>query len=310
MPPDRGPRRPVGDPPTGRGAVRGILGAHPPRPPEEPVIAAPDADRPTVLQLADVTLRRGAKEILCGIDLEVRAGEHWAVLGPNGAGKSTVLSLCGANQHPTSGTVRVLGHQLGRIDVQSLRRLIGHVNPRHTLHSPLTVEQVVLTGLTGTADLPRRWEPAADELALTHELLAQVGMGAKAQERWPTLSQGERGRVLIARALVGRPRLLLLDEPTTGLDLAAREQLLTAIDDVVTERPDTATVLVTHHLEELPRSTSHAALVRDGRLTAAGPIDEALTSAAVSEAFDHPIEVHRTAGRWHASAGERAARVG
>ncbi|WP_301799186.1 ABC transporter ATP-binding protein [Nocardioides sp. ChNu-153] len=257
-----------------------------------------------------MTLRRGAKEILCGIDLEVRAGEHWAVLGPNGAGKSTVLSLCGANQHPTSGTVRVLGHQLGRIDVQSLRRLIGHVNPRHTLHSPLTVEQVVLTGLTGTADLPRRWEPAADELALTHELLAQVGMGAKAQERWPTLSQGERGRVLIARALVGRPRLLLLDEPTTGLDLAAREQLLTAIDDVVTERPDTATVLVTHHLEELPRSTSHAALVRDGRLTAAGPIDEALTSAAVSEAFDHPIEVHRTAGRWHASAGERAARVG
>lgn len=254
-----------------------------------------------VLRLDDVHLRRNGTDILAAVDLEVRAGEHWAFLGANGAGKSSILSLCGANAHPTSGTVSVLGHRLGRIDVQTLRRMIGHVNPRHNLTSPLTVEQVVHTGLTGSADLPRRWEPSADEVARTHDLLATVGMSDRAGDRWQTLSQGQRGRVLIARALVGRPRLLLLDEPATGLDLAARELLLRVLDEVAATSAGTATVLVTHHLEELPRSTSHAALVRDGTVVAAGPIDEVLTSAHVSDAFRHPIEVHRTHGRWSAT---------
>lgn len=257
--------------------------------------------RPPVLELAGVTLRRAGKEILHGIDLRVEAGEHWAVLGPNGAGKSTVLSLCGANQHPTTGTVHVLGHRLGRIELQALRRMIGHVDPRHRVASPLTVEQVVLTGLTGSADLPRRWEPTPDQAEHARELIASVGMGDRAGLRWPTLSQGERGRALIARALVGRPQLLLLDEPTTGLDLAARERFLTALDGVVAEEPATSTLLVTHHLEELPSTTSHAALLRDGAIVAAGPVDEVLTSAGVSEAFAHPIRVERTHGRWHAS---------
>ncbi|MDT9594008.1 ATP-binding cassette domain-containing protein [Nocardioides zeae] len=260
-----------------------------------------EAGAPPVLELEAVTLRRNGKELLGGVDLRVRQGEHWAVLGSNGAGKSTILSLCGAQNHPTSGTVRILGHQLGRIDVQTLRRMIGHVNPRHTAGASLTVEQVVLTGLTGSADLPRRWEPTPDEASRVHELLARVGMATRAGERWPTLSQGERGRTLIARALVGRPGLLLLDEPTTGLDLAAREQFLAAVDDVVAEDPTASTVLVTHHLEELPRTTSHAALVRGGVLVAAGPVDEVLTSELVSAAFDHPIQVGRLNGRWHAT---------
>lgn len=260
-----------------------------------------DDDRAEVLALEGVTLRRNGKEILHGIDLRVRSGEHWALLGPNGAGKSTLLSFCGANQHPTSGVVRVLGHRLGRIDLQSLRRLIGHVDPRHRVLSPLTVEQVVLSGLTGTADLPRRWEPTPAQRERARELVASVGMADRSGERWPTLSQGERGRALIARALVGRPSLLLLDEPTTGLDLAARERFLAAVDDVVQADPDASTVLVTHHLEELPSTTSHAALVRDGRLVVAGPVGEVLTSEHVSAAFDHPIRVERTHGRWHAS---------
>lgn len=254
-----------------------------------------------MLELAGVTLRRAGKEILRGVDLRVGVGEHWAVLGPNGAGKSTILSLCGAHQHPTTGTVDVLGHRLGRIEVQALRRLVGHVDPRHRVASPLSVEQVVLTGLTGSADLPRRWEPTPEQAARARELIASVGMSDRADERWPTLSQGERGRALIARALVGRPRLLLLDEPTTGLDLAARERFLAALSEVIAEEPSTSTVLVTHHLEELPRTTSHAALVRDGALVAAGPVDEVLTSARVSHAFAHPIRVARTHGRWHAS---------
>jgi iron complex transport system ATP-binding protein len=254
-----------------------------------------------VLVLEEVTFRRGGREILTGVDLTVRAGEHWAILGPNGAGKSTLLSFCGATNHPTSGSVHVLGHRLGRIDVQTLRTLIGHVNPRHPLESALTVEEVVMTGFTGTIDLPRRWSPDADQLAQVDAAIAQVGMAERRQLRWPSMSQGERGRALIARALVGRPQLLLLDEPTTGLDLAAREQLLTAIDAVATGTPQAATVLVTHHLEELPRSTSHAALMRAGQVVAAGPVADVLTSARVSAAFEHPIEVSRVGGRWSAS---------
>jgi iron complex transport system ATP-binding protein len=270
----------------------------------EPTDLTPEPDlgpRTDVLVLDDVTFRRAGREILSGIDLTVRAGEHWAVLGPNGAGKSTMLSLCGANSHPTSGTVHVLGHRLGRIDVQTLRTLIGHVNPRHPIDGNLTVEEVVMTGYTGSVDLPRRWSPDPDQVARVAAVIAQVGMTERSRLRWPSMSQGERGRALIARALVSRPALLLLDEPTTGLDLAAREQLLTAIDAAATSTPHAASVLVTHHLEELPRSTSHAALMREGRIVAAGPVTEVLTSANVSDAFDHPIEVNRVGGRWSAS---------
>jgi iron complex transport system ATP-binding protein len=195
----------------------------------------------------------------------------------------------------------VLGHRLGRIDVQTLRTLIGHVNPRHPIDSSLSVEEVVMTGFTGTVDLPRRWAPNAQEAARVREVIAQVGLADRDGLRWPSMSQGERGRALIARALVARPQLMLLDEPTTGLDLAAREQLLAAIDAVATSTPRAATVLVTHHLEELPRTTSHAALMRDGRLIVAGPVAQVLTSAHVSDAFRHPIEVARVGGRWSAS---------
>jgi iron complex transport system ATP-binding protein len=266
----------------------------------EPTDAAREVDD-RVLVLDGVTFRRAGRVILDDIDLTARAGEHWAVLGPNGAGKSTMLSLCGANNHPTSGTVHVLGHRLGRIDVQTLRTLIGHVNPRHPIDTSLSVEEVVMTGFTGTIDLPRRWSPDVEETARVRDAIALVGLADRDGLRWPSMSQGERGRALIARALVGRPQLMLLDEPTTGLDLAAREQLLTAIDAVATGTPRAATVLVTHHLEELPRTTSHAALMREGRLIAAGPVDEVLTSAQVSDAFRHPIEVNRVGGRWSAS---------
>lgn len=262
-----------------------------------------------VLELADVTFRRDDKQILHGVSFTVRRGEHWALLGPNGAGKSTILGFCGAVTHPTTGTVRVLGRQLGRVELQVLRRDIGHVNPRHPLRSPLTVREVVLTGITGTVETPSRWAPTPDEAARADELLRTLGLGRKAQERWPTLSQGERGRALIARALVCQPSLLLLDEPTTGLDVAAREQLLATIDLLDTTHPGVASVLVTHHLEELPTTTTHALLIADGRVVAAGPADTTVTTEHVSAAFDHPIAVTREHGRWAARAQAHAAAV-
>jgi iron complex transport system ATP-binding protein len=258
-----------------------------------------------VLELRDVTYRRDGKEIIRGVSFTVNRGERWAMLGPNGAGKSTILGFCGAVTHPTSGTVHVLGSQLGRVELQALRRMIGHVNPRHPLRSPLTVRDIVLTGLTGTIETTLRWRPTAAESERADALISSLGLGAKAGQRWPVLSQGERGRVLIARALICEPRLLLLDEPSTGLDIAAREQLLEAIDLLTQTHPDVATVLVTHHLEELPSSTTHALLLADGRVVAAGPARAAVTTENVSAAFDHPIDVQFYDGRWLARAARR-----
>ena len=255
-----------------------------------------------VLDLDRVTFRRGDKEILHGVSFAVGAGEHWALLGPNGAGKSTILGFCGAVTHPTSGTVDVLGHRLGRVELQALRREIGHVNPRHPLRSPLSIREVALTGFTGTIETPLRWEPTVEQVETVDKLLATLGLGDKGDEVWPTLSQGERGRALIARALINSPRLLLLDEPSTGLDVAAREQLLETIDTLDMLAPELAWVLVTHHLEELPATTTHAILISDGSVVASGPVDEVITTENVSTAFAHDIAVSRHDGRWSARA--------
>ncbi|MDM4763317.1 ATP-binding cassette domain-containing protein [Galbitalea sp. SE-J8] len=255
-----------------------------------------------VLRLSDVSLVRQGRPLLDEVDWTVEAGERWALIGANGAGKSTLLSLAGAVTHPSSGTVEILGERLGRVDIRAVREHIGHVNPRHPLASPLTIEQVALTGFTGTTELMMRWQPTDAELARVAELLRTLGIAGVAQSPWTTLSQGERGRALIARALVTEPALVLLDEPATGLDVAAREKLLGTIDAVHAAHPELASVLVTHHLEELPRSTTHAMLIRHGRITAAGDADAVLTTERVSHAFDHPIEIERRDGRWSARA--------
>lgn len=260
---------------------------------------------PEVLRLEGVDIVRQSKYLLSGVDLTVREGERWALIGPNGAGKSTLLSLCGAEAHPTRGTVHVLGHQLGRVEIRQLRESIGHVNPRHAVRSPLSVREVVLTGATGTADLMGRWEPDPPTLARADHLIEMLGLGALTGATWPTMSQGERGRTLIARALLPNPALLLLDEPSTGLDVAAREQFLSTLDHLHDTQPDLATILVTHHLEELPVSTTHAALLAHGQIHAYGRAPDVLTSELVSEAFDYPIGVEYRGGRWQA----RAARV-
>nr|WSW66069.1 ATP-binding cassette domain-containing protein [Streptomyces sp. NBC_00995] len=255
-----------------------------------------------VIRADGVRLVRDGNVLLDSVSLTVRGGEHWALLGANGAGKSTLLGLLGAVAHPTRGTVEVLGRTLGRADLRELRTLLGHVDPRHPLRSPLTVGQVVLTGLTNSVEPVPRRPPGAEDRERAERLLEMLGMGGKTRSRWPALSQGERGRTLIARALMPRPRLLLLDEPATGLDLAAREQLLDSLDVLREEHPELATVLVTHHLEELPASTTHAMLLRGGRCTASGPADEVLTTARVSDCFGHPVRIVRTDGRWTARA--------
>jgi iron complex transport system ATP-binding protein len=256
----------------------------------------------TVVKVTDIDVVRQGRLLLDSVSMTVRGGEHWALLGANGAGKSTLLGMVGALTHPTRGTVEVLGRTLGRVDLRELRTLIGHVNPRHPLRSPLRVSDVVLTGLTNSIEPVPRWSAPDAERERAARLLAMLGMAGKGDARWPTLSQGERGRTLIARSLMPRPRLLLLDEPATGLDLAAREQLLSSLDALRGEHPGLATVLVTHHLEELPASTTHAMLLREGQCVATGPADEVLTTDQVSKCFDHPVRITRTDGRWAARA--------
>ncbi|MFJ8310466.1 MULTISPECIES: ABC transporter ATP-binding protein [unclassified Streptomyces] len=245
-----------------------------------------------------VDLVRDGNHILHDVSLTVRPGEHWALLGANGAGKSTLLGLLGALTHPTRGTVEVLGHQLGRVDLRQLRSYVGHVDPRHGLRTPLQVRDVVLTGLTNTVERVPRWNPTPEQAATADRLIDLLGLGERRAARWPTLSQGERGRALIARALMPSPRLLLLDEPATGLDVAGREQLIERVDTLQQTHPELSSVLVTHHLEELPPGTTHAMLLRDGRCLASGPVAGVLTSDQVSKCFDHPIHLTRADGRW------------
>ncbi|MEU1949558.1 ATP-binding cassette domain-containing protein [Streptomyces sp. NPDC020125] len=255
-----------------------------------------------VLRLGDVDVVRDGTPLLRSISLTVHQGEHWALLGSNGAGKSTLLSLAGALVHPTQGTVEVLGRTLGRVDLRELRSFVGHVDPRHPLRSPLRVRDVVLTGLTNTVEPVPRRHSTPEQRDRADRLLTTLGMGGKLDARWPTQSQGQRGRVLIARALMPLPRLLLLDEPATGLDLAAREQLLESLDTLRREHPELATVLVTHHLEELPASTTHAMLLRTGECLASGAVDEVVTTDHITKCFDHPVHISRTDGRWAARA--------
>lgn len=181
------------------------------------------------------------------------------------------------------------------MEIRRLRERIGHVNPRHPLRTDLSARDVVLSGLTGTTERMERWEPGPDEAVHADRLLARFGLDPDL--RWPTMSQGERGRALISRALVVSPELMLFDEPTTGLDVAAREQFLRAVDTL-----EMTTVLVTHHLEELPATTTHALLIAAGSVIAAGPADEVLTGENVSRCFNYPLGITRADGRWTARA--------
>ena len=255
-----------------------------------------------VLEVSNVDFVREGRFLLHDISLTVHTGEHWVLIGANGAGKTTLLRLLGALQHPSAGTVRVLGEQLGKVDMRALRTFIGHVDPRHPLEWPLSVRDVVLTGATNTVALQQRWTPSPQELELADELIGVLGITAFRDARWQTLSSGERGRTLIARALMPEPALLLLDEPATGLDLAAREQLLSGLDGLRAGHPLLASVLVTHHLEEIPASTTHAMLLRGGEVLAQGPVADVLTSELISATFNHPVRITNDAGRWIARA--------
>jgi iron complex transport system ATP-binding protein len=260
---------------------------------------------PDVVVLEGVSLTRDGRPILEEIDWVVREGERWIVLGPNGAGKTTLLEVASLYLFPSTGRVTVLGATHGRADVRPLRSRIGYASAAlaRLLHPDLTVLQAVATGRSGVLD-PYWAEPAPEDVSLAVALLARLGCSTLAQHALGTLSEGERQRVQVARALMASPDLLLLDEPSAGLDLGARELLVRSLVGLAADRRMRSIVFVTQHVEEIPAGFTHALLLRRGRVLAAGPLESTLTAKSLSACFGLPLEVEARNGRWSARAAD------
>ncbi len=243
-------------------------------------------DAPDPLVLDRVRMRRGSTVILDDISWTVRTGERWLLLGPNGSGKSSLLRVAALYEHPTSGTVEVLGERLGRTDVRELRRRIGYSSAAlaEQLRPSLQALDAVRTARYAALE-PwwHRYTAADDRRAL--ECLDRMGVGRFADRELGTLSSGERQRVLLARTLMNEPAVVLLDEPSARLDLAGREQLVAALDELAADPESPPLVFVTHHVDDVPATMTHAVLLRAGRIQAQGPITEVLDATALSACF-------------------------
>lgn len=256
-----------------------------------------------VLRFTNVSVIRDGKPILDDVSWVVDETDRWVILGANGAGKSTLLQLAAARMHPSRGTVEVLGEQLGRVDVFELRTRIGFAASEMGRQLPAgeTVRNCVMTASYGVTG---RWRESYDDIDLEQadEVLAAWQLDELAERKFGTLSDGERKRTLIARAVMTDPELLLLDEPSSSLDLGAREGLLVSLRDYAASEFAPAIAMVTHHVEEIPVGITHVMLLRDGAVVAAGPLAETLTSANLTEAFGLPLEVSLQDGRYTARA--------
>ena len=256
-----------------------------------------------VVDLAGVTIVRGSAMLLDDIDWTVDESDRWVIIGPNGAGKTTLLQVISAQIHPSSGVAGLLGEVLGTVDVFDLRPRIGLTSAALAERIPRG-ERVHDVVVSASYAVLGRWREEYDDLdhERADELLSQMRIEALADRTFGTLSEGERKRVQIARALMTDPELLLLDEPAAGLDLAGRESLVRTLGELALDEYAPASVLVTHHVEEIPAGITHALLLKQGRIVAAGPLTETLTAANLSSTFDLDLDLDHTDGRWSARA--------
>jgi iron complex transport system ATP-binding protein len=267
---------------------------------DDPVVELnPDA----VLQLVGVSIRRGPKTLLDSIDWTVEEDERWAVLGPNGAGKTTLLQIAAASMHPSAGEAYVLGERLGSVDVFELRPRIGLASAALAERIPgreIVSDVVVSAGYSVVG----RWREKYGERDVRRAaaLLTRFGMDGFAERHYGTLSQGEKARVQIARALMTDPELLLLDEPAAGMDLGGREDLLRRLTAFAADPGAPASVLVTHHVEELPPGITHVLLLREAGVVASGLARDVLTAENLTRTFGLPLTVERSGERWYARA--------
>ncbi len=254
-----------------------------------------------VLEFADVSVRRGAATLLDSINWTVEDDERWVILGPNGAGKTTLIQVAAAQLHPSSGLVAVLGEVLGTVDVFELRPRIGLTSAALAERIPRgeLVRDVVVSASYGVVG---RWREDYDDLdhERAAELLVEVGAQQLADRTFGTLSEGERKRVQIARALMTDPELFLLDEPAAGLDLGGREDLVSTLSVLALDDASPATVLISHHVEEIPPGFTHAMLLREGKVVAQGPVRDVIDEENLSATFGMPLVVTHQDDRWAA----------
>jgi iron complex transport system ATP-binding protein len=251
------------------------------------------------LRFDAVDLDRLTTPVLRGIDWLVAPGEKWVVLGPNGSGKTTIFELASGYLHPTRGRVEILGQALGHVDVRRLREHIGLVSTAvvKKLIPEITATDVVVSALHGA--LEPWWHAYSEsDRSRARSLLIEAGFGAIVDRRFGVLSDGERQQVLLARALMSEPRLLLLDEPAAGLDVGGRERLVATLGRLAADPTSPPTVMITHHVEEIPAGFSHVLLLRSGQVVAAGPLRENLTEATLSDAFGLALALEHDSGRW------------
>jgi iron complex transport system ATP-binding protein len=254
-----------------------------------------------VLELAEVSVRRGGSTLLDRVSWVVREGERWVVLGANGAGKTTLMQVAATQLHPTSGAVGILGELLGTVDVFELRPRIGVTSAAIAERIPRdeTVRDLVVSASYAVLG---RWNEEYDDLdhSRAADLMREVGIERLADRTFGTLSEGERKRVQIARALMTDPELLLLDEPAAGLDLGGREDLVSTLSVLAYDPASPATVVVSHHVEEIPPGFTHVLMLRDGRVVAEGPLETTMSAEALSATFGMPLVLSHEDGRWSA----------
>ena len=256
-----------------------------------------------ILEIENLSVRRGGKSILGPLNWQVLEGQRWVVLGPNGAGKTTLLQVCSSLIHPTSGSIKILGEQLGKVDVFELRTRIGLTSSALVEQLPAD-ELVIDVVLTAAYAMLGRWQEKYDlwDESRAMALLTALGVRELGDRNFGSLSEGEKKRVQIARALMADPELLLLDEPASSLDLGGREDLLKRIEVFAKDPLAPATVIVTHHIEEIPAGTTHALLLKEGSEVAKGDINTVITDLNLSNAYGLPISVQSEGGRFFARA--------
>jgi iron complex transport system ATP-binding protein len=256
-----------------------------------------------IFEFNEVIVRRGDRQILGPINWSVNSGERWVILGPNGAGKTTLLQLCATLIHPTKGSVRILGSELGKFDVFEIRTRIGITSSAFVKEFP-DDEKVMDIVLTAAYAVIGRWQEEYDlwDESRAKALLTALGVRELGERIFSSLSEGEKKRVQVARALMADPELLLLDEPASSLDLGGREDLIKRLEQLAADPLSPATVIVTHHIEEIPVGTTHALLLKDGEVIAQGAVDRVLSDAFMTQAYGLQISVQRDGGRYFARA--------
>ncbi|MEH0146772.1 ABC transporter ATP-binding protein [Corynebacterium sp. Q4381] len=258
-------------------------------------------DPDLLIDFRDVSFVRGGNTLVGPVNWQVELDERWVIVGPNGAGKTTLIRMAAAQEFPTSGTAFVLGEQVGKTDMRDLRSAIGLTSSALAQRVPGSEKVGDLVVSAGYA-IMGRWREEYDEMDYEQaiDVLEQVGAMHLIDRTWATLSDGERKRVMVARAVMTNPELLILDEPAAGMDLGGREDLITYLGELALDPDAPAIVMITHHLEEIPYGFTHAMLLDEGEVVAQGLIEDVLTSENVTKAYHQPIEVTYDDGRYFA----------